>query len=268
MLKFSPINTICSLRIITSNCCNNCRWSSIHRVTPIVSDINLRVRVSISDGASISVLQITMNFHFLINSLITCLIKSSLMRIHIFFLSLWRLWLKWPECIGSETTNYFHIILNFRCNFIISHERTTDRPLAIAFFVLTFTFPLVALCELVLSWVIVLNILHVLVLVHSKRRDVCDWYLVILNISSRISCCLWSNSSTIWITWSRLPMRSDELDSTSTSLVQKTLHKRIASLLAASLSQRIFMHRLRAHLPLSLFPAIFQIIRSRALIKS
>lgn len=104
-----------------------------------------------------------------------------------------------------------------------------------------------------------LNVLQVLVLIHGKRGDSAT---IMLNVGSgcaiRLRCrCV----SAARITRPRLPVRSHEFNRSIAPLIDKALHERATPLLAAPLGQGILMQRLRIHLALSLFPAIFQIIR-------
>lgn len=258
LFEFSPIYTICSLGTVCGRRRYYCGRCSVYGVAPTVTDVDWLVTTLDSARASILWLQIMMNFHFLMCCVLSGLVHIRLMRVNILFVSLWWLWLKWAKSVGREATNGLDVILNLWSNLIISDERATDGSLGVSFLVLALAFALISLSKLILRRVIVLHILNILVFVHCEGRDGVDRNLTILNISSRVSRGFWCCIGRTRIAGSRLPVRSNELDSSATSLINEIFHERVAPLLATALSHTRIMLRLRCvHLTLTLFPAIF-----------
>ena len=269
LLVISPVNTACStLRIVVrGNCRDDRRWSTIYGIAPIVRHVDWWVVSNTARyGAAILLLQIVMHLDFLMGWLLGWLIEIRLLWTDILFISLGWLWLKRPEGIGRQATDCLDIILNLWGYFVVSDEGAANRSLCVALVVLTLALPLIALSKLILRWVIILHVLNILVFVHGEWGNAIHGNLVALNVRSWVSSRFWCAVCAARVARPRLPMRSDELDSTSTSLVDEVFHERVASLLTTTLSHTVLMLCLRVHLTLSLFPAIFQIIRCRTLI--
>lgn len=270
LFEISPINTACTCLWIIVVChrSDNRWWSSIDRVASTVCHVDWWrvVADAARHRAAIVLLQVVRHFYLLVT--LSRLIEISLLISNVFFVSLGGLWLKRSEGIGGKATDCFDVILNLWSDLIVSDEGTADRSLRVSFFVLTLALSLVALSQLILSWVVVLHVLNVLVLVHCERRDSIHSCLVALNVRSWVSCGFWCAVCAARVTWPRLPVRPNELDGSSTSLIYEVFHERVASLLTAALSHTILMLCLRVHLTLSLFPAIFQIFRSRTISKN
>ena len=273
LFEISPVNTAwctCLWVVVVARHRGDDRWwSSIHRVTSTICHVDWWWVVAADTTrhrAAIVLLQVVLHFDLLVT--FGRLIEISLLISNAFFVSLWGLWLEGPEGISGKAADCFDIILYLWSDLIVSDEGAADRSLRVAFFVLTLALSLVALRQLILRRVVVLHVLHVLVLVHCERRDSIYSCLVALNICSWVSCSFWcATVCAAGVAWARLPVRANELDGSSTSLVYEVFHERVASLLTTALSHTILVLCLRrVHLTLPLFPAIFQIFRSRTLI--